>query len=609
MKAIRLWVIGALLLALVGCAKSNLRLQAEDDVEHTQYSVETINQWAMFDGVDPLGIYGVGLVTGLANTGGEAPPSDERKMLEKDLQRDGVLDVKKVLARKDVSMVVVSAVIPPGARKGDPIDVRITLPEGSKTTSLEGGYLERCDLRDFAPLDQVAPTLSHGSGKYGVGHICASAEGKLVVGLSDGAQSDRVRSATIWGGGKCKVPRPLYLFMNEQRRQSANTNLVAEKINETFRGSLGGAMGDRIAEAKTGSLVVVNIPAQYRLNLPHYMRVIGLIPLRNNETAASKAADGGRTYRKRLEDEVTDPAHAVTASLRLEALGESGKAALKHGVRSDSVLVRFCCAESLAYEGEPTAAQELARLSDEPALRAFCLTALASLDESASYQALTEMLNSPVPETRYGAFRALRALNQDDEAVRGEMLSQTFWLHKVAPSSRSLIHLSSSRRAEIVLFGEEPYLKTPLRLSAGEINITAADGDSQCTVSRFSARTGEARHGYSPLKVEDVIRKVSELGGDYTTITELLRQARRCECVTCAVEVDALPQATSVYALRRAGQRAKARADGLAGAEDDEEVLSSRLDLGATPSLFDKDGPRRLHASDASTTRERPAGE
>jgi hypothetical protein len=609
MKAIRLWVIGAVLLALVGCAKSNLRLQAEDDVEHTQYSVETINQWAMFDGVDPLAVYAPGLVTGLANTGGDAPPGDERKMLEKELQRDGVLDVKKVLARKDVSLVVVSAVIPPGARKGDPIDIRITLPEGSKTTSLEGGYLEPCDLRDFAPLDQVAPTLSHGSGKWGVGHICAKAQGKLVVGLGDGAQSDRVRSATIWGGGTCKVPRPLYLFMNEQRRQSANTNLVAEKINETFRGSLGGVMGDRIAEAKTGSLVVVNIPPQYRLNLPHYMRVIGLIPLRNNETAASKAADGGRTYLKRLEDEVTDPAHAVTASLRLEALGESGKAALKHGMRSDSVLVRFCCAESLAYEGEPTAAQELARLTDEPALRAFCLTALASLDESASYQALTEMLNSPVPEARYGAFRALRALNQDDEAVRGELLGQTFWLHKVAPSSRSLIHLSSSRRAEIVLFGEEPYLKTPLRLSAGEINVTAADGDSQCTVSRFSARTGEARHGYSPLKVEDVIRKVSELGGDYTTITELLRQARRCECVTCAVEVDALPQATSVYALKRAGQRAKARADGLTGAEDDEEVLSSRLDLGATPSLFDKDGPRRLHASDASTTRERPAGE
>src|SRR5207244_423001 len=100
--------------------------------------------------------------------------------------------------------------------------------------------------------------------------------------------------------------------------------------------------------------------------------------LRASETAASKAADAGRGYRKRLEDEVLDPARAVTASLRLEALGEAGKAALRRGLHADSVLVRFCCAESLAYQGEPLAAVELAKLADEPALRAFCLTALAS---------------------------------------------------------------------------------------------------------------------------------------------------------------------------------------------------------------------------------------
>src|SRR5205807_3742518 len=135
------------------------------------------------------------------------------------------------------------------------------------------------------------------------------------------------------------------------------------------------------------------------------------------------------------------------------------------------------------------------------------------------------------------------------------------------PGTRGLVHLSSGRRAEVVLFGDDAYLKPPLSLSAGEFNVTAADGDGQCTVSRFSPRTRQKRHGYSSLKVEDVIRKVAELDGDYAAVTELLRQARRCEGVTCAVEVDALPQATSVYALKRAGQRAKARADGQPAAD------------------------------------------
>jgi hypothetical protein len=526
-------------------------------------------------------------------------------MLEKELQQAGVVNVKEVLKRRDVSMVLLSAMVPPGAQKGDPLDVEVTLPAGSKTTSLEGGYLERANLSDFAQLGAIAPTISNNSSSFARGHVLAVAEGRLLVGAGAGDESARVKQGHVWGGAKCRMPRPLYLYMNEQRRQAANTSLVAQRINDTFRTSLGGAMGDKIADPKSGTVIVLNVPPQYRLNLPHFMRVVGLIPLRNNETSASKTADAGRGYRKRLEDEVLDPAHTVTAALRLEALGESGQPALKRGLKNDSQLVRFCCAESLAYEGEPHAALELARLVDEPALRAFCLTALASLDESASYQALTELLTSPVPETRYGAFRALRALSKDDDVVKGEQLNEMFWVHRVAPESRGMIHLSSSRRAEVVLFGEEPTLRPPLRLSAGEVNVTADDGDGQCTVSRFSARTREKRSGYSSLKVEDVIRKVAELGGDYATVTELLRQARRCDCVSCPVEVDALPQATSVYALKRAGQKAK----GLAGA-DDEEVLSSRLDLGATPSLFDKDGGnRRLHASEATAPAGRPAVE
>jgi flagellar basal body P-ring protein FlgI len=615
MKAVRCarrpsWLVAAALLALVGCAKQNLRLQAEDDVEPVPYSVETINQWAAFDGADPLVVWGVGLVTGLPGTGGEAPPGDERKMLEKELQQQGVTNAKEALSRPDTAMVVLKAFIPPGAQKGDPIDVEVNLPEGSKATSLQGGYLERSFLRNYASLNQIAPNLSQGSTGSASGHVLAEAEGKLIVGLNDGEDSARAKRAKLWGGAKCKAPRLLYLYLNEQRRQAANANLIAEKINDTFRSSLGGALGEKIADAKSGTVVVLKVPPQYRLNLPHYMRVVGLIPLRNKETSASKQADNGRSYGQRLKEELLDPAHAVTAALRLEALGESGKPALKAGLHSDSVLVRFCCAESLAYEGDPTSAAELAKLVDEPALRAFCLTALASLDESASYQALTDMLNSPVPETRYGAFRALRALNDRDDAVKGELLADSFWLHKTAPGARSLVHLSGTRRAEIVLFGDDPYLRPPLRLSAGEVNITAEEGDTECAVSRFSPATHEKRHGYSSLKVEDVIRKVAELGGDYATITALLLQARRCDCVTCQVEVDALPQAADVYALRRAGQRAKARAEGREADGDDEDVLTPRQSLGATPTLFDRDaGGRRIRPADVSAAAERKSSE
>src|SRR5262249_28493485 len=80
-----LGVAAVVLLALAGCSKQTLRSQADDEGGQLPYSVETIKQWASFDGVDPMPVYGVGLVTGLAGTGGGAPPGDERQALEREL--------------------------------------------------------------------------------------------------------------------------------------------------------------------------------------------------------------------------------------------------------------------------------------------------------------------------------------------------------------------------------------------------------------------------------------------------------------------------------------------------------------------------------------------
>src|SRR4029077_6572454 len=118
----------------------------------------------------------------------------------------------------------------------------------------------------------------------------------------------------------------------------------------------------------------------------------------------------------------------------------------------------------------------------QPALRAFSLTALASLNEAISHVELTRLLASPLAETRYGAFRALRALDDRDEAVRGEFLNDSFWLHRAAPGSPSLVHVSSSRRPEAVLFGGAVCLVPPFSFLAGEFTVTAGADDTKCTI-------------------------------------------------------------------------------------------------------------------------------
>src|SRR5262249_39850400 len=158
---------------------------------------------------------------------------------------------------------------------------------------------------------------------------------------------------------------------------------------------------------------------------------------------------------------------SVAAALRLEALGKDSIPALKRGLESDNTLVRFCACEALAYLGSPLGVEELARLAGEHGMRrAVCLTALASLDEPVCHRKRRSLRASPSAETRYGAFRALLTL-EDDERVPGELLNRAFWLHQVAPHSPPLVHLSTSRRAEVVLFGEGAALKAPVKILAG----------------------------------------------------------------------------------------------------------------------------------------------
>src|SRR5262249_38343704 len=144
-------------------------------------------------------------------------------------------------------------------------------------------------------------------------------------------------------------------------------------------------------------------------------------------------------YRRRLEEMLLDPAHTVSAALRLEALGRDSIPALERGLKSENVLVRFMSAEALAYLESTSGVEELAKLSDRhDVLRAYGLTALASLNEHVCRTRLEELMRSPNAEMRYGAFKALRIMDEGfgrSAVVKGELLNDAFWLHRAAPTA------------------------------------------------------------------------------------------------------------------------------------------------------------------------------
>lgn len=581
-----LGMLGAVLLVLAGCTSAGQhRGKAEEEAELHRYDVVTIGDKTSVGNADPVPLGGVGLVEGLEGTGGDCNHDSYRAMLSDHLRKSRVENVNELLKSSSHALVIIEAQMPPGAAPGELIDVEVKLPPGSKATSLRGGSLRKCFLFNFDFAKNLRPDYQGGQNLL-LGHKLAVAEGPVLVGQGDGDEAALLKQGRIWGGAKTLRDYPLALVMNSDAQRAALTSLLADRVNATFQPvGMQGHLDSRIAYTKDNVSIALRVPQQYRHNLLRYLRVVRMIPVTESADAASKNEQDRRSYRQKLGDDLLDPGRTVIAALRLEALGSKSIPILKEkGLKHAHPLVRFCSAEALAYLGSPACGEELhAAVVSQPMLRAFGLTALASLNEAVCHLKLKELILCDLDdETRYGAFRALRVLSQQDPVVRGEHLNDSFWMHRIAPDSRPFVHLSTTRRAEVVLFGQTPRLKPPFSFLAGEFAVTATENDSRCTVSRFPVHGAPARRPCS-LDLEEVLRAMAELGAQYPDVLTLMQQANTCDSLTCRIRVDALPQAPTVQELVQAGK-------------DPQELLRGGQDLGATPTLYQVGLPSKTEA-------------
>ena len=91
------------------------------------------------------------------------------------------------------------------------------------------------------------------------------------------------------------------------------------------------------------------------------------------------------------------------------------------------------------------------------------------MEDGAASEALADMLSVKSAETRYGAFRGLTSMAPDDRRIRGEKLGPggKFNYHVLDVGGPPMIHVTSSHRQEVVLFGKEHHFELPAVLDAG----------------------------------------------------------------------------------------------------------------------------------------------
>lgn len=570
----RLGIWGIALLAIVGCVSPQTRLQMAEEAERDKdLNVRTVGDVTEVANVGPVQVSGVGLVTGLSGTGG-SPRNGYRQMLEQYLRKRKVENVTALLDSPDNALVLVTALLPAGVRHGERLDVEVHLPPGSKASSLAGGFLQECVLRNHDVTKNLNPNHD-GANKLLMGHILARARGPLLVGFG-ADESAGLKRGRVWQGCASLVERPFYFVLKNDDKSARVANAVAERLNFMFQEDprrlqnlsqqqknlflLGDVteqinhkfdasrQGAVMAKASSKETVELRVPYGYRFNPERYLLVARLVPLREEPEAHTR-------YRKRLQRMLLDPAETVRAALRLEALGKESVPTLKQGLTHEHPLIRFTSAEALAYLGSTAGVDELARAArEQPVLAHPCLLALTNLDETVGRSKLSELLAEDDPELRCGAFLALRRLDEREARLGGEQLNNSFWLHKIAAGSSRLVNFAVSNRAEVVLFGGDVTIINPVRTLVGkEFAVTRESGDDRCTVSRISAQHGK-KHQQCPPRLEDVIRTLADLGGEYPDVVDLLRKFEEQQCLNCPVRVNALPPELTFEALAELGR-------------------------------------------------------
>lgn len=538
-------------------AKTLAELEPEPDPQDN--GVLLVKDVSVPWGLNHIVLEGVGLVTGLDKTGSDPPPSPQRTALISDMQTYEVKNPNMVLASPETALVLVRCLLPPGVQKGDRCDVEVRVPSKSETVSLRSGWLMRSRLRETAVLDNALHS----------GHVEGLAEGRVLVDAVFDGDQDKIKETRgrVMGGGVALTSRPIGLVVQSEQHSIRTSSQIGAVINARFH-TYDRGVKRGVATPKRDNFVELEVHPHYKHNLVRYVRIV------QNITLGESPSDRIRRL-EQLERKLLEPATSAAAALQLEAVGKEAVRILKKGLASGDSEVRFYSAESLAYLDEATAADVLADTArNMPAFRWHAIAALSVMDQVGAYEALAKLFHVPSAETRYAAFRALRAKNPLDPVVRGQSFGDQFTYHTLDTTGPALIHLSRSRVPEIVVFGQDLELRPPAFLYAGtKIMLKDAGGD-RIKVSRFAAGE-EDRQQVCSKQLDDVVRTIVEVGGSYDEIAQCLLEAKRKEYLEARVVVDALPRVNRVH--RRADSSPTAEP----AAEDDARKVASPM-----PDLF-----------------------
>ncbi|MDR1385851.1 MAG: flagellar basal body P-ring protein FlgI [Planctomycetaceae bacterium] len=472
----------------------------------------------------------ISIVSELSGTGGVESDSRYRQVVRNSLQRDEIKNIDQWLDSPTTSIVHVKGKIPPGILKGETFDVEVTLPPGSETTSLRGGWLYKTSLSEMQDFHS--------------GHTWAYVKGPLLLDPSDENKSraDNGKRATVLGKAVCMHDRDFTLTLDREGRNEGQLAQVAseieQRINRRFK-IPGEPTGVAKAKSQPSVSVDVKMHPDYRVAPNRYLAVLLSIRCFENETEQTKRLE-------ELKNELLDPSTSLLAALQLEALsGKAGAESLNEGLKSPNENIRFYSAEALAYMSKPGVGEILADITrqnlEKRASAILALTAMGSNQEA--MESLVPLLAEDDPSLRYSAFWAIWRRDPEHPSIRGEQLGKDQVNYHVLNTRQPMVHVLKSRRNEIVLFSQNIALNGPFVGNAGPQIMVDVAAPNQVKVVRVNPG-GINSTRIIPNSLDTILRAIAELSGSYQDMLDFLgetntQQPNGQRALTCQYVIDA----------------------------------------------------------------------
>lgn len=440
----------------------------------------TVGAEASLSGDEPIIMTGYGLVVGLNGTGSNDVPLAVRTQMIDQMTRMGVgkergslpaTSPEKLLDDPNVAVVLVQAVIPPGAPEGFKFDARADAVPGSSTTSLEGGTLWTTELRRGISMagGPATPALATVYGAIFTNPFAAPGGADI--------EPTNQRTGFILSGGKLTNPTPLTLILDNPSHSRARAVVAA--LNARY--------GSDTALGRSEDMIEVRIPQVYRDRPGIFASLV-----KHTRIEQGFPEEAGKKYATALRDQ---PELANELSWCLAALGQPAIGFIRSLYDDAEMFPRLAALQAGARLGDLTTRpylESLIKAGPSPT-RSQMIDLLADLPSDPKINTfLRDLLNAPELDARVAAYDALE--RRKDPSIRRRTVAGKFEVHSV-PSAEPMIYITQSKSPRIVLFGEnELTLNQPALVSAWDgrlmIDAPAASQGSKARVFYKSDRPG-----------------------------------------------------------------------------------------------------------------------